>query len=569
MRNLILILLVAVCASLNAQDTLARIFNATVTFNNFSQTNTGRFSGTLAVNDQSGLYSADSVLVGDYVYSPNFALYIVDTVTSKNFVNAAVVIRRISGPTSVPFGIGDITRPTKHFGIYTFTPDNSNGINSQAQFVKLTSAVVRIDSIFDYIKALALTEVQPGDKGDIDVDSTSWTIDTSAVTNIKIADNSVSTSKIQNGAVTIDKVGSGIVTTNAQFGGNPGFLPQYLSSGGGNIDSLANSVVRQSNSKIGIDMTPDSTLTVNGSGRFVTSVTATKFIPTGNVTAGDGLYKPDASSIAMSVDGVERLKIIKGIGTTGSIYFKGDFYAQDTTPMLVFENIALPDNQRYKFFTSTSDYAFSIGQFNASRIPTSQVFVDSSGRMGIGTQSPSDRLHVSGKLRVTDLTKSGNSRGIVAYQSDGTFDTIVIGSGITLVNDTLRASAGITSGTLTSGAVTVDYSLFGTGTPVLTETTQGTFEFDMPSGTNIRSLVVFGNNTELAPSLGFTFVFDNSANSSDYWLTAQLYAVSNNEFIDQHATSTNHTQTISSNKSTLVFPGMNLFGASGFRIVLK
>jgi hypothetical protein len=569
MKNIILLFFLTLSTALGAQDTLSRIFNATVTFNNFSQTNTGRFSGTLAVNDQSGRYSADSVLVGDYVYAQSTAMYVVDTVSSKNFANASVVIRRISGPTGAPFGRGDITRPTRKFKLYTFTPDNANGVSSQAQFVKLSAAIVRIDSLIDTVRTLALADVQDGDKGDVGVSGGTWTIDTNAVTTIKIQDGAVTTAKIQDGAVTGAKVGSGVVTTNAQFGGLPGYIPQYVSSGGGNIDSITNSIIRQSSSKIGVGITPDSTFTVDGSGRFVTSVTATKFIPTGNVTAGDGMYKPDASSIAFSLDGAERMKIIKGVNTTGSVVFTGDFFVKDTTPSLIFENVALPNNQRYKFFSSTSDYSFSIGQFNVLGIPTSQMLVDSFGRVGIGTQFPSERLHVEGKLRVTDLTKSGNSRGLVAFQSDGTLDTIVIGSGISLVSDTLRGTAGISSGTLSSGAVTVAYSLFGTGTPTLTETTQGTFEMDMPANTNIRSIVVSGNDTELAPSLGFTFVFDNSANSSDYWLTPSLYSISNNQLIDQHATSTNHTQTVSSNKSTLVFPGMNLFGATGFRIVIK
>lgn len=569
MKNIILLFFLTLSTALGAQDTLSRIFNATVTFNNFSQTNTGRFSGSLAVNDQSGRYSADSVLVGDYVYAQSTALYVVDTVSSKNFANASVVIRRISGPTGAPFGRGDITRPTSKFKLYTFTPDNANGISSQSQFVKLSAALVRIDSLIDTVRTLALADVQDGDKGDVDVSGGTWTIDTNAVTTIKIQDGAVTTAKIQDGAVTGAKVGSGVVTTNPISGGNPGFIPQYVSSGGGNIDSITNSIIRQSSSKIGVGITPDSTFTVDGSGRFVTSVTATKFIPTGNVTAGDGMYKPDASSIAFSLDGAERMKIIKGINTTGSVVFTGDFFVKDTTPALIFENVALPDNQRFKFFSSTSDYSFSIGQFNVLGIPTSQMLVDSFGRVGVGTQFPSERLHVEGKLRVTDLTKSGNSRGLVAFQSDGTLDTIVIGSGISLVSDTLRGTAGISSGTLSSGAVTVAYSLFGTGTPTLTETTQGTFEMDMPANTNIKSIVVSGNDTELAPSLGFTFVFDNSANSSDYWLTPLLYSISNNQLIDQHATSTNHTQTVSSNKSTLVFPGMNLFSATGFRIVIK
>ena len=567
MKNIILVLLVMFCANVYGQDTLSRIFNATVTFNNFTQTVTGRFSGTLAVNDQSGRYSADSVLVGDYVYAQNTALFVVDTVTSKNFVNAVVVIRRISGPADVPFGRGDISRPTKNFKFYGFTPDNDNGISSQSQFVKLTSSLVRIDSVADYLRTLALTEVQDGDKGEIDIEAGVWKVDTNVITNVKLQDNSISTAKIQNLAVTPQKLSAGIVTTNPVSSGT-GFLPMYAATVEGN-DSLINSIVRQSSSKIGVGVTPDSTFTVDGSGRFASSVTATKFIPTGNVTAGDGLYKPDASSVALSVDGSERMKIIKGVGSIGSVNFTGDFFVRNTAPSLIFENTALPNNQRYKFFSSTSDYSFSIGQFNASGLPTSQMLVDSFGRVGVGTLFPSERLHVQGKMVVTDLTKSGNSRGLVAYQADGTLDTIVIGSGITLSNDTLRGSAGITSGTLTLGAVTVVYSIFGSGTPTLTEPTQGSFEFDMPANSNIRSLVVTGNNTELSQSSAFTFAFDNSANSSDYWLTVQMYSISNNEFIDQHATSTNHTQTISSNKSTLVFPGMSLFGPIGFRIVLK
>jgi hypothetical protein len=567
MKNIILAFSLFLCASLSAQDTLIRTFNATVTFNGFSQTGSGRFSGTLSVNDQTGLYSADSVLVGDYVYAQNTTLYIVDTVSSKNFVSANVVIRRLSGPTGIPFGKGDISRPTKNYKLYTFTPDNDNGISSQAQFVKLSGAIVRIDSIADYLKALALVEVQDGDKGEIDIEAGVWKVDTNAITTVKLQDNSISTAKIQNLAVTPTKVSAGVVTTNPVSSGL-GFLPMYAATLEGN-DSLTNSIVRQSSSKIGIGVTPDSTFTVDGSGRFVSTVTASKFIPTGNVTAGDGLYKPDASSIAFSLDGAERMKITKGVNAIGSVVFTGDFFVKDTTPALIFENVALPNNQRYKFFSSTSDYSFSIGQFNSSGIPTAQMIVDSFGRVGIGTLFPEERLHVSGKLRVTDLAKSGNSRGIVAYQSDGTLDTIVIGSGITLTNDTLRGSAGISSGTLTSGAVTMAYSLFGSGTPTITKLTAGSFKITMPANTNIRSITVFANNTELSLTNEFTFTFDNSANSSDYWLSTQLYDVGTGAFIDQHATSTNHTQTVSSNISTLVFPGMNLFGSTGFRIIVR
>ena len=58
--------------------------------------------------------------------------------------------------------------------------------------------------------------VTDGDKGDIDVTSNGdvWTVDTAAITAIKIANNAVITDKINNGAVTTDKLANKSVTTD-------------------------------------------------------------------------------------------------------------------------------------------------------------------------------------------------------------------------------------------------------------------------------------------------------------------------------------------------------------------
>ena len=49
------------------------------------------------------------------------------------------------------------------------------------------------------------------------------------------------------------------------------------------------------------------------------TVTATKLVPTGNVTAGNGMYLPDANTVAFSTDGDERVRVDSsgnvGIGT--------------------------------------------------------------------------------------------------------------------------------------------------------------------------------------------------------------------------------------------------------------
>jgi hypothetical protein len=163
------------------------------------------------------------------------------------------------------------------------------------------------------------------------------------------------------------------------------------------------------------------------------------------------------------------------------------------------------------------------------------------------------------------------SRLVGSVGSTNQLDTVRVGGGLSLSGGVLSVNSNsfVNSGTLTSGAVTMAYSLFGSGTPTITKLTAGSFKITMPANTNIRSITVFANNTELSLSNEFIFTFDNSANSSDYWLSTQLYDVGTGAFIDQHATSTNHTQTVSSNISTLVFPGMNLFGSTGFRIIVR
>lgn len=150
MRKYLLVILMFIGFASYAQDTIVRNFTATVSFSGMALYSAGKYQGTILVNDQSGKYKADSVKVGDLVYTSSYNSYVVDTVISKTFTSATIRLRQTAGIAAIPSGIGYISRPSTNYGMPFFTPDNQNGITSQLQAVAMSTLVHNVDSLMKY-----------------------------------------------------------------------------------------------------------------------------------------------------------------------------------------------------------------------------------------------------------------------------------------------------------------------------------------------------------------------------------------------------------------------------------
>ena len=122
---------------------------------------------------------------------------------------------------------------------------------------------------------------------------------------------------------------------------------------------------------------------------------------------------------------------------------------------------------------------------------------------------------------------------------------------------------------LTSGTVTAKAYRNGGTAMTITNPSAGEFNLVVAAGSTFRGADVFGNNTTLDGSLQFILRIDNSANSSDRWPLVQMYDVNTGALVEQEATSTNHSVVILGNITTITFPGMNLFGATGFKLIIR
>ena len=204
-----------------------------------------------------------------------------------------------------------------------------------------------------------------------------------------------------------------------------------------------------------------------------------------------------------------------------------------------------------------------------------------------------DGTIATGDLAFTPLTTSSTAGGDLS----GTFSNLQLGTGV--VGAAELASSGVSAGSYTNASITVDQdgrvtaasSGSAAGTIVKDSLVQGTvtaqvrrlsgsatsistpgsgeYTLTIATSSELVNAMVFGNSTTLNGSNEFILRISNAANNVDRWVSVQMYDVNTGALVDPHANGVNWTQTISGNVTLLTFPGMNLFGTTGFRLVIN
>ena len=136
---------------------------------------------------------------------------------------------------------------------------------------------------------------------------------------------------------------------------------------------------------------------------FNSTVTATKFIPTAGDATGNGLYLAGTNKLGLSADSVERVSIAAGETVVNDGSTDYDFRVESDGNA----NMLLVDGGLNRV---------GIGTGSPEQTLHVQGNTYISGNVGIGTTNPTSNLHVIGTANITsNLTLSGGTANSVAY----------------------------------------------------------------------------------------------------------------------------------------------------------
>lgn len=317
--------------------------------------------------------------------------------------------------------------------------------------------------------------VPDGDKGDVDVTSsgTVWTVDTSAITTVKIAANAVDSTKIVNGGVSVLDLGQhGAISGNVLKWNGTQWAPGTDNNSGGTVtgsgtatyiaywngassltgeadltyDASANSILLGGTDIRANSITPASTFTLGGNSNGINiggssgqvTISSSSTAATGSVILNTGSVSTSVERIAVALtrsmtsssgtNTMTGFKITSGFGNTGG--------STAITRSLWIVPSAL---------TTVADYRgldLDFNDANARGVYQSGALVKNyfAGATAIGsTSAPVRTLDVTGEVRISDLTTDA-ATGIVGTDADGDLSRLKVGNNLTVSNDTLHAN---------------------------------------------------------------------------------------------------------------------------------